>query len=207
MQEKRDHPMEQPDLTLRLLVSEINGTGAERLILFASLQAWTARPRGPRPEFVVLCRDESGLPPPWMTRSAVTRQDVTWLVTLLEAAGFPWRTPRAAPNPGRGPSRGRQRIELEVRMEGRVKSLELVLQHAGFSGPDAWSVRAVLDRLGELAEAAGRPAVRAVLGALAVDSSAAGERGWPLADLHALENPWAIDPLPESRGPDQRPVG
>jgi hypothetical protein len=206
MQEKRDHPMEQPDLTLRLLVSEINGNGAEQLVLFASLQAWTARPSGPRPELVVLCRDESGLPPPWMTRSAVTRQDVNWLVTLLEAAGFPWRTPRAAPNPGRGPSRGRQRIELEVRMEGRVRSLDLVLQHAGFSGPDAWSVRAVLVRLGELAEAAGRPTVHAVLSALAFDPSAAAERGWPRADFHALASPWAIDPLPESRGSDQQPV-
>jgi len=198
--------MEQPDLILRLLVSEINGTGAERLVLFASLQAWTAPPRGPRPEFVVLCRDESGLPPPWMSRSAVTRQDVTWLVTLLEAAGFPWRAPRAAPNPGRGPSRVRQRIELEVRMEGRVRSLNLVLQHAGFSGPDAWSVRAVLDRLGELADAAGRPTVRAVLGALAFDPSATAERGWPRADLPDLASPWAIDPLSESPGPDQWPV-
>ena len=91
-------------------------------------------------------------------------------------------------------------------MEGRVRSLDLVLQHAGFSGPDAWSVRAVLDRLGELAEAAGRPMVRAVLSALAADPSAAGEQGRLRADLQTLASPWAIDPLPESRGPDQQPV-
>jgi hypothetical protein len=198
--------MEQPDLILRLLVSETGAAGAEQLILFAGLQAWTARPHGPRPELVVLCRDQSGLPPPWMTRSAVTRQDVTWLVTLLEAAGFPWRAPRAVPNPGRGASHGRQRIELEVRRNGRARSLDLALQHAGFSGPDAWSVRAVLERLGELAEAAGRPAVRAVLGALTIDPSAAGEPGRPRTEIPAVAGSWAIDPLPESRGPDRRPV-
>ncbi len=200
--------MEQPDLILRLSVSEGEGDGggAERLILFVGLQAWTARPRGPRPALVVLCRDGSGLPPPWMTRSAVTRRDVTWLVTLLEAAGFPWRTPRVAPCPARGPSHSRQRIEIEVRRDGRARTLDLTLQHAGFSGPDAWSVRAVLDRLGELAEAAGRPMIRTVLSALAADRSAAGVPARPRAEIPAVDAPWALDRLPGSRGADQRPA-
>jgi hypothetical protein len=198
--------MEQPDLILRLSVSESALAGAERLILFANLQGWTARPRGPRPELLMLCRDESGSPPPWITRSAVARQDMTWLVTLLEAAGFPRRAPRVVPNPGRGPSRGRLRIELEVRMDGRTGSLDLALQEAGFSGPDAWSVRAILDRLGELAEAAGRPRIRAVLNALTVDRSPVGERGRPHASIPAVDDSWVIERIPESRGPDQQPV-
>jgi hypothetical protein len=161
IKDQRAGPIGRVDLILRLSVCEADAAGGEQMLLFASLQSRSGR--GPRPELLILCRDDSGTPPPWIARSAVSRQDVAWLKTLLEASGFPERTPRLAPIPGRGPSRGRRWIELEVRMDDRPCSLTLCLEPAGFSGPDAWVIAAVLERIGELAEAAGRPSVCALL--------------------------------------------
>jgi hypothetical protein len=175
MTDEPDPPRESVDLILRLSVCESNVAGGERMLLFACLQSRIGRVRGPRPELLVLCRDESGTPPPWITRSAVTRQDVAWLKTLLEASGFPRRAPRLVPAPRRGPSR-RRWVELEVRMDDQARSLNLCLEPAGFSGPDAWLVGAVLERIGQLAEGAGRPAVRAALQDLTVDRSRVN--GW-----------------------------
>ncbi|HLH29491.1 MAG TPA: hypothetical protein VKW77_11265, partial [Acidimicrobiales bacterium] len=148
IKDDRAGPKERVELILRLSVCEGDPAGGQQMLLFASLQSRLGRGRGPRPELLVLCRDESGTPPPWITRSAVTRRDVAWLKTLLEAAGFPERVPRLAPIPGRGPSRGRRWIDFEVRIGDRARSLSLCLEPAGFSGPDAWLVGAVLERIG-----------------------------------------------------------
>ena len=153
--------MEQSELILRLSVSEVSAARVERLILFAHLRAGASIPRARRPELLILCRDDSGCPPPWITRSAITDQDTARLVRLLEAAGFPERRPRVKPDPG--PTHSGQRVGLEVSLNGRTRSMKLALEHGGFSGPDAEAVRAVLQRLGELAEAVGRPSVRAIL--------------------------------------------
>jgi hypothetical protein len=164
---ERGQPEELVDLIVRLSVSEGDVAGGRRMVLFISLQSRIGRLRAPRPELLVLCRDEAGLPPPWITKSAVTRQDVAWLKTLLEASGLPRRTPRLIPAPRRGPSRVRHWVELEVRMGDQARTLKLCLEPAGFAGPDAWLIAAVLERIGQLAEAAGRPMVRAVLESLA----------------------------------------
>jgi hypothetical protein len=168
--------MEQPDLDLRLSIFEGNRARIERLILFAHLRAGGDRPHRPYAEFLVLCRDESGCPPPWITRSAVTDRDVAWLVELLGAAGFPGRRPRITPK--RDPLGIGLRLVFDVRLHRRVRSLDLDLESAGVSGPDAGSVRAVLQHLGGLAAAAGRPAVRAVLDRVVRERERGGER-WP----------------------------
>jgi hypothetical protein len=187
MADERDHPIEPVDLILRLSVSESGAAGGERLILFASLQSRIGRLHGPRPELLVLCRDGSGLPPPWITKSPVARRDIAWLKVLLMASGFPRRPARLVPARGRGRSSGRRRIELEVRMGDRARALEVALQPAGFSGPDAWLFGAVLDHVGELAEAAGRPMVRAVLKSLNVDRSAVDRWGRSTARVPAVD--------------------
>ena len=182
-----DPPMEAVDLILQLSVYERNAAGGEHILLFASLQSRIGRHRRQGPELLVLCRDGAGLPPPWITKSAVSRRDVDWLKTLLESYGFPRRTSRLFSTPGWGSTRGRLWIELEVRLGDRASSLKLGLQPAGFSGPDARLIGAVLPRLGELAEAAGRPAVRALLQTLTGDRFGVDERGYSPALVPAGE--------------------
>jgi hypothetical protein len=151
------------DLIVRLSVSEGDAAGGRRMVLFVSLQSTIGPLGAPRSELLVLCRGEAGLPPPWITKSPVARREIAWLKALLEAAGLPRRTPRLIPTTGRGPSRGRLWVELEVRMGDRSRTLKLCLVPAGFAGPDARLIAAALGCIGELAEAAGRPMVRAVL--------------------------------------------
>ena len=153
--------MEQSELILRVSVSEVNATGAERLVLFTHLHVGASGPGAGRAELLIMCRDESGCPPPWITKSAIAGDDAARLVTLLRGTGFAERKPRVTPE--RGQARGGQRVSLEVVLDGRSRTLNLTLAHAGFSGPDAQAVRKVLERLGELAEAAGRPAAREIL--------------------------------------------
>jgi hypothetical protein len=137
------------------------------LLLHARLRASPAGSSADPPEYLVLCRDGSSGPASGVVRSEVTDQEVLRLVRLLEAAGMPGRTPRVTPNAsllGAGPY-----VALEARVQGRVASLNLVLENAGFSGEDAEPLRAVLRRLAELAPPGGRAAVRAVMERLAVD--------------------------------------
>jgi hypothetical protein len=75
-------------------------------------------------------------------------------------------------------------------MSGRRRSLNLVLEHAGFSGDDAELFRAVLNRLGELAEAAGRPAVRALLDDLVTDRRCCGGPARPRDRLPLRDRIW-----------------
>jgi hypothetical protein len=97
---------------------------------------------------------------------------------MLGAAGFLDRVPHVVAN--KGPLGGGQYVALEVRMHRRTVLLDLLLEYAGFSGEDAEPVRAVLCLLAELAEAAGRPAVRTVVDRLVVD-----RRRW-----HGGDRPW-----------------
>jgi hypothetical protein len=195
----RGQPEELVDLIVRLSVSEGDVAGGRRMVLYISLQSRIGRLRAPRPELLVLCRAEAGLPPPWISKSAVARQDVAWLKTLLEASGMPGRTPRLIPTPRRGPSRGRRWVELEVRMCDQARTLKLCLEPAGFAGPDAWPIAAVLERIGQLAEAAGRPMVRAMLESLAPDRSRVDRRGRACAPVAAKE---AYPPPPAGRDGD-----
>ena len=94
------HPMEQNELILRVSVSEVDGTGAERLVLFAHLRAGASGPGAGRPELLIMCRDDSGCPPPWITKSAIAAGDAARLVTLLQEAGFAERKPRVTPERG-----------------------------------------------------------------------------------------------------------
>ncbi len=159
--------MERSDLDLRFSVFEGDAASVSRVVLFGHLRAETNDPLVPMPRLLIMCRDDSGCPPPWITQSLVTEQDVARLVRLLRAAGFPWRVPRIVAQ--EGPLDVAQHLVLIVGLSGRRRSLNLVLGHAGFSGVDAEPLRAVLSRLGELAAAGGRPAVRAVLEGLVPD--------------------------------------
>jgi hypothetical protein len=161
--------MERSNLDLRFSIFEGNAASINRLVLFGHLRAEADSPHQPTPKLLIMCRDDSGYPPPWITQSPITDQDVAGLVRLLCAAGFPRRLPRIATNKGSlGVS---QHLALVVVVSGHRRSLDLVLEHAGFSGDDAEPLRAVLRRLGELAEAAGRPAVRAMFDDLVVGRS------------------------------------
>ena len=159
--------MERSDLDLRFSVFEGDAARISRVVLFGHLRADTKAPQGPAPNLLIMCRDDSGCPPPWITQSAVTDQDVERLVRLLSAAGFPSRVPRIVAHKGRLDVT--QHLALVVELSGRRRSLNLALEHAGFSGADAEPFRAVLSRLGELAEAGGRQAVRALLDDLVRD--------------------------------------
>jgi hypothetical protein len=155
--------MERSDLDLQYSVFEGDGVRISRVVLFGHLRAATKDPHGPTPNLLIMCRDDSGCPPPWITQSAVTDQDVERLVRLLSAAGFPGRAPRIVAHKGKGRLDVTQHLAMVVELSGRRRSLNLALEHAGFSGADAEPLRAVLSRLGELAEAGGRQAVRALL--------------------------------------------
>jgi hypothetical protein len=186
--------MERSDLDLRFSVFEGNAVSLSRLILFGHLRAETKDPHRPMPELLIMCCDDSGCPPPWITRFAVTDQDVVRLVRLLCAAGFPRRVPCIAAN--KGPLGVSQHLALVVGMSGRRRSLNLVLEQAGFAGDDAEPLRAVLSRLGELAETGGRPTVRAVLDDLVMNRSCSDRperprNGLPLRGL--LRRGGAVD--------------
>jgi hypothetical protein len=180
--------MEQCDLDLRFSVFEGTTASIGRVILFGHLRAQTKAAPPPTPQLLLMCRDDSGCPPPWITRSPVTDQDVLRLARLLRAAGFPARGPAIAPNPG--PLGLAQHLSLVVGISGRRRSLNLVLEHAGFSGADAEPFRAVLNRLGELAEAAGRPTVRALLDDLVVDRRCGGGPARPRDGLPLRDRIW-----------------
>jgi hypothetical protein len=161
--------MERSDLDLRFSVFEGDAARISRVVLFGHLRAETKGPQGPTPNLLIMCRDDSGCPPPWITQSAVTDQDVDRLVRLLCAAGFPGRVPRIVAHKGQGRLDVTQHLAMAVELSGRRRALNLALEHAGFSGADAEPLRAVLSRLGELAEAGGRQAVRALLDDLVQD--------------------------------------
>jgi hypothetical protein len=173
--------MERSDLDLQFSVCEGDTASISQLVLFGHLRADVGNPHRPAPELLILCRDDSGCPPPWITKSAVADQDVARLVRLLDAAGFPKRVPRIVPN--RALLCGGQHLALVIRLDGRQRSLNLVLQHAGFSGDDAEPVRSVLHHLGDLAEAAGRPTVRAVMDHLVRDRRPRVGPEWPHGGL------------------------
>ena len=109
--------METRELILRMSVSEVDGTGASG---WSSLCTCAPVPpdRSGRPELLIMCRDDSGCPPPWITKSAIADGDAARLLTLLRGAGFPERRPRVTPE--RGPARGGQRVSLEVVLDGRI---------------------------------------------------------------------------------------
>ena len=195
--------MERSDFNLRFSVVEGDTASISRLVLFGHLRAETDPPHRPTPELLILCRDDSGCPPPWITQSAVTDQDAVRLVKLLRAAGFPRRAPRIAANKGRRDVT--QHLALIVEISGRRRSLNLALEHAGFSGVDAEPLRAALSRLGELAEAAGRPAARALLDDLVLERSCFDRPARPRDGLPFRGLSWrrgcAVEPVPPGRHP------
>jgi hypothetical protein len=155
------------DVDLRLSVFGGSTPSIGALVLHARLRASPPGSSAHRPEYLVLWRDGPGGAASWVVQAEVTDQEVLRVVRLLEAAGIPGRTPRVAPNAsllGAGPY-----IALEARIRGRVASMNLVLENAGFSGEDAEPLRAVLRRLAELAPPARRPAVQGVVDRLVID--------------------------------------
>ena len=178
--------MERSDLNLQFSVFEGDTARISRVVLFGHLRAATKDPQGPTPNLLILCRDDSGCAPPWITQSAVTDQDVERLVRLLRAAGFPSGVPRIVAHKGKGRLDVTQHLTLFVELSGRRRSLNLALGHAGFSGADAEPLRAVLGRLGELAEAGGRQAVRALLEDLVRDRQYRDRASRPYPGLSLL---------------------
>jgi hypothetical protein len=155
------------DVDLRISIFGGSTPSIGALLLHARLRASPQGSSADPPEYLVLCRDGSGGPSSGVVKSEVTDQEVLRLVRLLEAAGMPGRAPRVAPNAsllGAGPY-----VALEARIQGRVASMNLVLENAGFSGEDAEPLRAVLRSLAELVPPGRRAAVRAVMDRLAVD--------------------------------------
>ena len=159
--------MKRSDLDLRFSVFESTTACISTLLLYTHLRARPRRPRESPPEYLVLYREESACAPGWITTSVVTDQDVLRLETLLVAAGFPRRIPRVAPNTSL--LGGQRFVVLEVKMRGRSVSLNLTLEHAGFSGEDAGPLRAVLHRLAVMAPPDRQPAVQSVMDHLVFD--------------------------------------
>src|SRR5262249_52529784 len=98
---QRTFTMERSDLNLQFSVFEGGAARISRVVLFGPLRAAPQAPHRPTPSLLILCRDASGCPPPWITQSAVTDQEVERLVRLLRSAGFPRRVPRIVAHKGR----------------------------------------------------------------------------------------------------------
>lgn len=131
-------------------------------MLFAHLRSSGHERPGHSSELLLLCRDECGVPPPWISRSTVNDGEVAELVTLVCAAGFPTRPPRVVAN--RGAVNGtRTFIALDVKLYGRRSSWTFLSEGAGLSGEDAKALRELLGLIANLAEAGGRPAFGAVV--------------------------------------------
>jgi hypothetical protein len=151
------------DLRISLYAGPSSRFGA--VILFGHIRAQDhGSPEHPL-EFLVLCRDESGLPPAWISKAELTDHEIPRLESLLCEAGFPRRVPCVVAN--KGPlDGGRFYGALDVRLLGRSASWSFLSEGAGFSGADAEPIQALLQLLGELAEAGGRPAFHAVVSRL-----------------------------------------
>jgi hypothetical protein len=157
--------MERSALDLGLTVFAGPAPKIRTLVLFGHIGSLSRGPLGHSSEFLVLCRDESGLPPPWISKAGLTDQEIRRLESLLRETGFPGRVPRVVfhkgPLAGGGVYGG-----LDVGLDGRRVSWNFLSEGAGFSGEDADPFGALLQYLGELAEAGGRPAFRAVMSRL-----------------------------------------
>jgi hypothetical protein len=142
-------------------------------ILFANLRSPEFEcPQNPA-ELVLLCHEDSGIPAPWISRLTVNRQDVVWLRALAFLAGFLTRRPRVIT---KGPKLAAERksIMLEVRLGEARECWSLVSNGSGFVGADSEPLRELLELLGDLAQAGGRPAIHAVLKGLAGEPATSG---------------------------------
>jgi hypothetical protein len=165
--------VERPTLDLRFSVYAGTKRNGAIPVLYTQLRSPGEDQPGHPSELVVLCRDESGLPPPWITTSAVEDHQVLRLETLVLEAGFPARTPRIVANRGK---RGGmwEYTELDVQLLGRSASWFFFWEGAGFSGDDAGALRELLELLGNMAEAGGRPAVSTFVNRFIHDPSRMG---------------------------------
>ncbi len=142
-------------------------------ILFAYLRSPKFEcPENPS-ELVLLCSEESGIPPPWISRLTVNRHDVVWLQALAFLAGFPTRRPRVIGNKAKLAAE-RKSIVLEVCL-GEVRACwSFATAGSGFVGADSEPLRKLLELLGNLAQAGGRPTIHAVLKDLAGEPATSG---------------------------------
>ncbi len=139
--------MERTDLDLRFSVFEGTTPSIGTLLLYTHLRTQPRRSHSSPPEYLVLYREKSACAPAWITTSVVTDEDILRLEKLLDAAGFPMRIPRVAPNES---LLGQERyVVLEARIREQSASLVLTLESAGFSGEDAEPLRAAASTRGD----------------------------------------------------------
>jgi hypothetical protein len=158
--------MQRSDLDLRFSIFEGDAPGIGTLVLYIRLCAGARRLRGPLPECVVLCRDQTKGSAPWIDKSTVSEQDAVRLETVLRAAGFPTRAPRVVADEGL--LGGGRSVILEATIRGLTTTLSLSLECGGFSGDDAEPMRAVFDRIAGLAPDGRRPVVQDLMDRLVV---------------------------------------
>jgi hypothetical protein len=135
-------------------------------ILFAYLRSPNLEcPENPS-ELVLLCYEEAGIPPPWISRLTVNPHDVAWLRALAFLAGFPTRRPRVIAKKAKL-SAERKSIVLELCLGEARACWSFATAGSGFVGADSEPLRELLELLGNLAQSGGRPRIHAVLKDLA----------------------------------------
>jgi hypothetical protein len=120
------------------------------------------------PEFLVLCRDESGRPPASISKSRLGDEEIVELAKLLHAGGFPWGAPRAMAREG-SPAAEEKCATIQVRLWGQSACWDFGQGGTIVRGGGSKPMWALWDRLGALADVCGRPAARAIIDGFVLD--------------------------------------